>query len=73
MIFRSGWWEARGLLIREHLVVPLVLLRNSLLFHAFLLSLIFTLNGPFLREVHFVNLGLLLLLLVSFPRHSYFL
>jgi hypothetical protein len=50
--------------------MSLILLRNPLHFHAFLLSLLPSFNGPLLGEMHFVDFGLLPF--VFSPRHSYF-
>jgi hypothetical protein len=52
--------------------MSLVFLWDSLRFHAFLLSLLSTLDGPFLGEMRFADSGLPLPLLVLPPRHSYF-
>jgi hypothetical protein len=52
-------------------MMPLVLSRDSLLFYAFLLSLILALDGPFLSEVRLLNSGPLLLLFILLPCHSY--
>jgi hypothetical protein len=60
MIFGSRRREARGLLIQEYLVMPLVLPWDPLFFHAFLLPLILALNRPFLSEVCFTDLDPLL-------------
>jgi hypothetical protein len=58
------------LLVREHFVMLLVLLRNPLRFHAFLLLLLPSFDGPLLGEMHFADFGLAPF--VFSPRHSYF-